>query len=641
MRKPLSCWILLAALLSAGFLSAGEILFTPVKIDGPVHDPAQQSFWFGPFSECASVLDVDGDGDLDIAAGRNWYEAPHWVKHEDFRPGAETNGPETDDNSEFALDVNRDGRTDVVASGWMRMKGAFWYENPGQPGVKWKASRIHSAFSMEGIVHGDIDGDGDEDILVNHWSLIPGQGMTWLEAIDKEPWFIEHVLGPEGERHGNGLGDINGDGKLDIVTTLGWWEAPPKPAEGKWTWHPDYKFPPSGSHPILVHDVNEDGKNDIIMGAAHDYGLVWWEQKVDAGGERSFEQHWIERDHGGFHTMAMGDLNGDGKADLVTGKRLYPHHGRDITAYEPLFVFWYDIAGGKFERHILSYNHLPWIPGQLNQNPPPNSAIGVGMKINVKDMDRDGDADVVLAGKGGLYVMYNEGSTPTPRPKQILPHEDTYSTWETWFNNPEDKPSEWVVLFDGSDLDSWRRPSNPETWVLNDGVLSLVDRADDDMRNENYLWTREKYGDFILELEYRIPPDRANSGVFLRTSDLQDPVQTGIEVQISNPNPERPITRGGVGGIYQLAAPVKQTHKAGDWNHYRITCRGPFVSVMLNGERVSDVNLDYWTEPNQNPDGSKNKFRRPLKEFEREGYIGLQDHGLPVSFRNIRVRRLQ
>ena len=150
-------------------LQAGEPILIPVKIDGPVHDPANHTYWFGPFSECASVLDVDSDGDLDIAAGRNWYEAPDWIKHADFRDGAETNGPETDDNSEFAMDVNRDGRTDVVSSGWMRMKGAFWYENPGRTGAKWKATRIHSAKNMEGVIHGDVDNDGDDDILCNHW----------------------------------------------------------------------------------------------------------------------------------------------------------------------------------------------------------------------------------------------------------------------------------------------------------------------------------------------------------------------------------------------------------------------------------------------------------------------------------------
>jgi len=236
--------VVLLCAIPAAVSHAAEPIFVPVKIDGPVHDPANHTYWYGPFSECCSVLDVDGDGDLDIAAGRNWYEAPDWIKHENFRDGAETNGPETDDNSEFAMDVNRDGRLDIVSSGWMRMKGAFWYENPGKTGVKWNATRIHSARSMEGVIHGDIDGDGDDDILCNHWSLVPGQGMTWLESIDKEPWLVEHVIGTEGETHGNGLGDINGDGRVDIVTPVGWYEAPAKRAEQKWTFHADYQFHP-------------------------------------------------------------------------------------------------------------------------------------------------------------------------------------------------------------------------------------------------------------------------------------------------------------------------------------------------------------------------------------------------------------
>src|SRR4030042_288343 len=89
-------------------LHGAEVIFKPVKIDGPVHVP------------------------------------------------------ETDDNSEFAMDVNFDGKTDIVSSGWMFLKGAFWYENPGKKGVVWKSTRIHQALNMEGVIHGDIDGDGDD-----------------------------------------------------------------------------------------------------------------------------------------------------------------------------------------------------------------------------------------------------------------------------------------------------------------------------------------------------------------------------------------------------------------------------------------------------------------------------------------------
>ena len=444
MRRP---WCILAAWwLAASAAWGAEPIFVPVKIDGPAHDPANHSYWFGPFSECVSVLDVNGDGKLDLAAGRNWYEAPDWKKHADFRDGAETNGPETDDNSEFAMDVNRDGRPDIVSSGWMRMKGAFWYENPGpeglRAGVKWKARRIHAALNMEGVIHGDLTGDGHDDILCNHWAPVPGQGMTWLESIDREPWLVEHVIGTEGEFHGNGLGDINGDGRVDIVTPKGWYEAPPDPVQGKWTFHADYLVHRIGkpeqyfpaSHPMLVWDVDGDGLSDIIVGASHEYGLAWLQQKVAPDGKRTFRTHWIETGFGQFHTMALGDLNGDGKPDLATGKRLFAHHGRDTSCYDPLFVFWYDIQGGEFQRHVLAFNHLPWYPGEKNLNPPPNGAIAVGMKMCIVDLDKDGRNDVVVSGKSGLYVFYNKGSAPAPRGPMRLPPEETYPTWVPWHN---------------------------------------------------------------------------------------------------------------------------------------------------------------------------------------------------------------
>src|SRR5262249_45945259 len=96
-----------------------ELVFVPLKIDGPVHDPAKHTSWFGPFAECSSVLDIDGDGKLDIAAGRNYYIAPSWAKHADYQEGAATNGPDIDDNYEGTMDVNNDGRMDVISSGWM------------------------------------------------------------------------------------------------------------------------------------------------------------------------------------------------------------------------------------------------------------------------------------------------------------------------------------------------------------------------------------------------------------------------------------------------------------------------------------------------------------------------------------------
>lgn len=616
-----------------------EPIFLPVKVDGPVHDPANHSFWYGPFSECASVADFNGDGKLDIAAGRNLYLAPKWTKFADFREGAETNGPETDDNSEFAMDVNGDGRPDVVSSGWMRMKGVYWYENPGKPDVKWKATRIHAAQSLEGVIHGNIAGHGDHDILVNHWALVPGQGMTWLEHLDRAPWFKEHVLGPEGEDHGNGLGDVNGDGRNDIVTPTGWWENPPRPTQDKWIWHPDYRFEGGpASHPILVHDVNADGLNDIIIGASHTYGLAWLEQK-HADGARTFVQHWAETDFGGFHTMAMGDLDADGRPDLVTGKRLFPHHGRDIGEFDPLFMFWYRIhPGGRWERHLLSYNHIPWYPTEDTGNPPPNYAIGAGMKLNIADMDGDRKPDIVATGKSGLYIFYNKGVPPKARGKNLLPDETTYPSWVPWDTpRPRRDAEGFTPLFNGRDLSGWQPATH---WAVENGVIVLKDRTDRQEHNDNYLWTQRQYGDFVLDLEFRVSPG-TNSGVFIRTSDVKDPVQTGIEVQVASSAPGRPLGKGSIGGLYDLVAPRGNFLKSEEWNRYTISCSGAKISVMLNGQLVSEADLDRWTEARKNPDGTPNKFEKALKQFARTGYIGLQDHGTPVSYRNVRIKVLE
>ncbi len=177
-------------------------------------------------------------------------------------------------------------------------------------------------------------------------------------------------------------------------------------------------------------------------------------------------------------------------------------------------------------------------------------------------------------------------------------------------------------------------------WVAEDGVLALKDRTDGKMRNANYLWSREQYGDFTIELEYKTPEDRANSGVFIRTADVNDPVQTGIEIQVGNWPADRPASRGGVGGIYDLVAPARNAHKPGAWNRYAITCKGSRIKVVLNGVTTAEADLNQWTEARKNPDGSPNKFRRPLKEFARKGYIGFQDHGSPVWYRNISIKRL-
>ncbi len=626
----------------------GELLFVPVKIDGPVHDPSRFTFWFGPFAECSSVLDINGDGKLDIAAGRNYYIAPEWTKYADYRDGAATNGPDVDDNYEGTMDVNKDGRMDVISSGWMLKQGIYWYENPGELGVKWKSHAIHEATGVEALVIGNLSGKSDEDLLVNYFAKKPGRSLIWMERLDQAPWFKKHVLGPEGVGviHGNGIGDINGDGRNDVVTTTGWFEAPPRPTEDEWIWHPDYRFPRGGAgHPILVTDTNDDGLNDIIIGSAHQYGLICYRQKME-NGERTFSEYWIETEYPTIHTMVLADLDGDERPELITGKQLLAHNGGDVGGFEPTFLFYYTMHEGHFQRHILSYSHLLPYFTQAADEPPPNFVVGTGMRLNAEDMDGNGLRDIIVACRTGLYVFFNKGPSPKTKRTNYLPERNTYPgniAWEKTSPRREwtvgELPTDaegFTVLFDGQDLSGWQPATN---WTVEDGVIALKDRSDRQEHNDNYLWTKEQYGDFILDLEFKVAQG-TNSGVFLRTSDLKDPVYTGIEVQVTSARPDRPLSKNSIGGLYDLVAAKANALNPDDWNRYTITCQGSQVSVKLNGQLVVDVDLDQWTEVGKNPDGTPNKFTRALKDFARSGYIGLQDHGSPVWYRNIRVKRL-
>ena len=432
-----------------------EVLFVPVKIDGPQHNPSKHTYWWGPFAECSSVLDVNGDGKPDIAAGRNYYLAPDWKKYPDYRDGAATNGPDVDDNFEASIDVNNDGRPDVLSSGWMLRQGIYWYENPGKAGLKWASHEILKADGLEGMVIGNLAGNGPKDVLVNFFARKPGRSLIWFEHLNQEPWFKEHTLGPEnlGVSHGNGVGDINGDGRDDIVTTSGWFESPAHPATDPWIWHPDWQFesyvppgtaarPSTGAGlPILVADVNGDGLNDVIIGSDHGYGLAWYEQKME-GGRRSFVRHWIETEYPTFHTMVLADIDGDGKPELITGKQILAHNGGDVGSYDPQFIFYYTFNGGNVRRHVISYTPVAqYFPPYANpldsKQPPPTNVLGLGMRVNAADMDGDGRIDIVVACKTGLYILYNKGLAQRPGGNgstTYLPPRESYPgnvMWET------------------------------------------------------------------------------------------------------------------------------------------------------------------------------------------------------------------
>lgn len=191
-------------------------------------------------------------------------------------------------------------------------------------------------------------------------------------------------------------------------------------------------------------------------------------------------------------------------------------------------------------------------------------------------------------------------------------------------------PTGWIPLFNGKDLTGWT--CKPGAWVVEDGVLTR--------KGGSSIWTEDRFGDFILELEFKVDPG-TNSGVFFRTADLGDCVQTGIEMQVLDSYGKQIPGKHDCGAIYDCLAPRKNVaRKAGEWNHVVLTCRGSMINIVMNGEEIIDMNLDEWTEPRKNPDGTKNKFRTAYKDMPRAGHIGFQDHGKPIWYRNIRIKPL-
>jgi hypothetical protein len=191
---------------------------------------------------------------------------------------------------------------------------------------------------------------------------------------------------------------------------------------------------------------------------------------------------------------------------------------------------------------------------------------------------------------------------------------------------------DWKPLFDGKDLSGWQTANGQPVkkgWVVKNGELVRERGAGD-------IWTKQRYGDFVLEVEFKTT---GNSGVFIRTDDPKDNVQTGIEVQVDVPRGKP--SKHSVGAIYDLVPPSKEPAKKGDWNKLTITAKGSTVEVALNGEKIAEMDVNRWTEGGKNPDGTKNKFKTALKDFKREGYIGLQDHGAVVAYRNIKIKELK
>jgi hypothetical protein len=382
------------------FLVAGSIMISALNLEAQEHSGFRKHTLTTDFiSEGVAVGDVNRDKKMDVIAGAYWFEAPGWKRHE-LAPGKVFDGAKEYSNSflNFSMDVNQDGWIDLI---WIDFPGkaAHWYENPKNKPGHWRKHVIADSVSVgnESPAFVDVNNDGRPDIIC---ADSKAKQMVWLKAPKKKgntTWqrFAISKTDAPGTNifsHGIGYGDVNKDGRADVVIREGWWEAPRNREQPDWTFHPAALGEDCSQMHVL--DVNADGTNDVVSCAAHRRGIWWHEQQVNADGNATWKTHLIIDSITQTHSSTFADLDKDGNPDLITGKRFFAHNdtNNDPGTYDPPYILWFRFTPGK-----APY----WTPNIIDNN------SGVGLNIVARDMNKDKTIDIVISNKKGVYYFEN------------------------------------------------------------------------------------------------------------------------------------------------------------------------------------------------------------------------------------------
>ena len=340
--------------------------------------------------EAAAAIDVDNDGSLDLVSGDTWYRNPGFAPRKFREIGTWGKGPGAsgyrDDFADLPVDVDNDGKMDLVSAEWAREE-VSWYRNTGGNGTIWPRTVIAKPGNSETAALVPIYGKKSICILPNVAQKVVFYELLRTKTAPGYQW-VEHILGKDGAGHGIGWGDVNKDGRTDVITSRGWWEQP-KDKAAAWIWHGSFNCNPGDcSIGMPVYDVDGDGDQDIVFGSGHNYGMYWLEQT----GKDTWKQHTIDNTWSQAHAVHLLRLPGSKEPVILTGKR-YLAHDHDPGFDEPLGVFTY-----RFDRKASK-----WMKTELSTG----GKVGTGLHLTVTNVNGLGDV-ILCPGKSGFHVLQLE-----------------------------------------------------------------------------------------------------------------------------------------------------------------------------------------------------------------------------------------